>query len=144
MSSTSRFSKSRGYVSSENISSLNLLHSGIKRKVSRQEYTKLFTKMRITSKLKLPHKEDERPAELQAEVTHLRQEIAALEAKNGDLRGKISKEHKIDAILAKKLENVEVTDLDLNRAFEIKLILEVEQLEDCLLQKTQQLDMQAR
>ena len=77
-------------------------------------------------------------------MTRLRQEIAALETKNGELRGKISKEHKIDAILAKKLENVEVTDLDLNRAFEIKLILEVERLEDCLLQKTQQLDMQAK
>lgn len=81
---------------------------------------------------------------MQAEVMRLRQEIAALEVKNGDLRGKISKEHKIDSILAKKLENVEVTDLDLNRAFEIKLILEVESLEDCLMQKTQQLDMQAR
>lgn len=81
---------------------------------------------------------------MQAEVMRLRQEIAALEAKNGDLRGKISKEHKIDSILAKKLENVEVTDLDLNKAFEIKLILEVERLEDCLMQKTQQLDTQAR
>lgn len=81
---------------------------------------------------------------MQAEVMRLRQEIAALEARNGDLRGKISKEHKIDSILAKKLENVEVTDLDLNRAFEIKLILEVERLEDCLMQKTQQLDMQTR
>lgn len=85
-----------------------------------------------------------RSAELQGEVLRLRQEIAALEAKNGDLRGKISKEHKIDGILAKKLENVEATDLDLNRAFEIKLILEVERLEDCLLQKTQELDMQVR
>lgn len=81
---------------------------------------------------------------MQAEVTRLRQEIAVLEAKNGDLRGKISKEHKIDGILAKKLENVALSDLDLNRAFEIKLILEVEQLEDCLMRKTQQLDMGVR
>lgn len=56
MSSTSRFSKSRNNLPSENTSSLNLLHSGIRRKVSRQEYTKLFTKMRITSKIKLAHK----------------------------------------------------------------------------------------
>lgn len=77
-------------------------------------------------------------------MTRLRQEIAVLEAKNGDLRGKISKEHKIDGILAKKLENVALSDLDLNRAFEIKLILEVEQLEDCLMRKTQQLDMGVR
>ena len=62
---------------------------------------------------------------MQTEVTRLRQEITTLEAKNGDLRGKISKEHKIDGILAKKLENVGVSDLDLNRAFEIKLILEI-------------------
>ncbi len=128
-------SSARGKNLRSNRSSVDLLHSGVRRTVAREDYTKIFTKIRIGQPKRhsfLPSSRADPQSELEAINAHLRQAIKDLEADNAHLSANVSKEHKLEELLDKRIGVKDLSKLTLEKAMEIKLMLEADCLQEQL------------
>jgi hypothetical protein len=128
-------SSTRGKTRRNNLSSADLLHSGVRRTVTREDYTKLFTKIRIGEPKRysfLPSSSGGSQHDLGTSNAYLRQTIKELEAANAQLAANISKEHKLEELLDKRIDVQDLSELALDKAMEVKLMLEADALHEQL------------
>lgn len=124
-----------------------MLHSGVRRSIGREDYTKLFAKIRISQPKRqsfLPSSGRDVPEEWQAENARLRQQIRELESANAQLAAAVSKEDKLEGLLGKRISSEDLSELTFDKAMEIKLMIEADGLQEHLKQREAVLEATAR